>query len=117
MFVSATDRAMVEVHADPLQLGLRPKAEEDRWRRAVPAPELGEHALALCDEDHLVQLCVHAHKHGFSRLIWLKDLDLFVRRLGRSIDWGSSTTSHVARECKRRCGTRLLSRTICSTHR
>jgi hypothetical protein len=88
MFVSATDRAMVEVHADPLQLGLRPKAEEDRWRRAVPAPELGEHALALCDEDHLVQLCVHAHKHGFSRLIWLKDLDLFVRRLGRSIDWG-----------------------------
>ena len=88
MFVSATDRAIVEVHADPLQLGLKPKAEEDRWRRAVPAPELGERALALCDEDHLVQLCVHAHKHGFSRLIWLKDLDLFVRRLGRSIDWG-----------------------------
>jgi len=87
MFVSATDRAMVEVHADPLQLGLKPKAEEDRWRRAIPAPELGARALALCDEDQLVQLCVHAHKHGFSRLIWLKDLDLFVRRLGSSIDW------------------------------
>jgi hypothetical protein len=87
MFVSATERALVELHADPLQLGLKPKAEEDRWRRAVPAPELGARALVLCDEDLLIQLCLHAHKHGFSRLIWLKDLDLLVRRLGAEIDW------------------------------
>lgn len=87
MFASAPDRALVEVHADPLQLGLKPKAEDDRWRRALVAPELGAGALVLRDEDQLIQLCVHAHKHGFSRLIWLKDLDLFVRRLGTAIDW------------------------------
>jgi hypothetical protein len=89
MFVSTKQRALVEVHADPLQLGLKPKVEDDRWERAVPTPALGPGALALSDEDQLVQLCVHAHKHGFSRLIWLKDLDLFVRRLGAALDWRS----------------------------
>jgi hypothetical protein len=50
-------------------------------------PELGEAALALAPEDELVQLCVHVHKHGFERLIWLKDLDLYVRRRGEGLDW------------------------------
>jgi hypothetical protein len=62
-------------------------AEEERWQRAVAMPELGAGALALGDEDQLVQLCVHVHKHGFSRLIWLKDLDLFIRRRGPNLDW------------------------------
>ena len=38
-------------------------------------------------EDQLVQLAVHAHKHGFSRLIWLKDIDLLVRSEGDRADW------------------------------
>jgi hypothetical protein len=87
MFISATDRALVEIHADPLQLGIKPTAEDDRWRRALLEPGLGASALVLRDEDQLIQLCVHAHKHGFSRLIWLKDLDLFMRRLGPTVDW------------------------------
>jgi putative nucleotidyltransferase-like protein len=38
-------------------------------------------------EDQLVQLSVHAQKHGFSRLIWLKDLDLLLRHEGGRLDW------------------------------
>jgi hypothetical protein len=32
-------------------------------------------------------LAVHLHRHGFNRLIWFKDLDLFVGRFGGQIDW------------------------------
>jgi hypothetical protein len=38
-------------------------------------------------EDQVIQLSVHVHKHGFNRLIWLKDLDLLVRELGDVMDW------------------------------
>jgi hypothetical protein len=74
----------VELHTDPLQLGLRPACEAGRWQRAVPVPDVPR-ALMLGPEDQLVQLAVHAHKHGFSRLIWLKDLDLLLRR--QALDW------------------------------
>ena len=77
---------LVELHMDPLQLGLHPTCEAGRWRRAVPIPHLPA-ALMLAPEDQLVQLSVHVHKHGFSRLIWLKDLDLLLRAAGGSLDW------------------------------
>lgn len=77
----------VELHTDALQLGLNPACEAGRWQRAVPAVDL-PHALMLCPEDQLVYLAVHAHKHGFSRLIWLKDIDRFLRTYGSRLDWG-----------------------------
>jgi hypothetical protein len=76
---------LVELHADMLTLGLRPICDSDRWGRARPLPGLAG-ALALAPEDQLVTLAVHAHKHGFERLIWLKDLELLVRRT-ESLDW------------------------------
>lgn len=85
-FVSASGQALVELHLDPLQLGLKPACEAARWRRAVPVPGLPG-AQMLCPEDQLVQLSVHAHKHGFGRLIWLKDLDLLLRAHGDRLDW------------------------------
>jgi hypothetical protein len=87
LFMDPGRRALIELHADPLQLGLLPAAEDDRWARALPAPRFGPGAFVLADDDQLLHLCVHAHKHGFSRLIWLKDLDLFIRRNGMRIDW------------------------------
>ena len=87
VFVSADGRVKVELHLDPLQLGLRPTAEAARWHRAIPVPGLPG-ASMLCFEDQLVQLSVHAHKHGFSRLIWLKDLDLLLRAAADRRDWG-----------------------------
>jgi Uncharacterised nucleotidyltransferase len=87
MFVDRAGRALIELHADPLQLGLRPATENERWQRAVGFPDIGPRALALSDEDQVIQLAVHVHKHGFSRLIWTKDLDLFVRARAPSLDW------------------------------
>lgn len=85
-FGSGQTEALVELHTDPLQLGLRPTCEAARWQRAVPVPNLPG-ALMLAPEDQLVQLSVHVHKHGFSRLIWLKDLDLMVRAYEGRLDW------------------------------
>lgn len=86
MFRSPDSAVLVEVHLDPLQLGLRPTLEAERWSRAQPLPGVAG-ALMLGWEDQLVQLCVHAHKHGWNRLIWLKDVDLLLRVHGRALDW------------------------------
>jgi hypothetical protein len=86
LFAGAGDRALVELHLDSLQLGIDPACEEGRWQRAEPVPGLAG-ACMLGPEDQVVQLSVHAHKHGFSRLIWLKDLDLLLRKQGRALQW------------------------------
>jgi hypothetical protein len=86
MFESADGQVLFEVHVDPLQLGLRTACEAARWERAEPVPGLPG-ALMLGPADQLVQLSVHAHKHGYSRLIWLKDLDLLLRTQADRIDW------------------------------
>ena len=86
-FVEPRSGGLVELHGEPLQLGLRPADEAGRWRRAVPVPGL-DGALMLSWEDQVIQLSVHAHKHGFERLIWLKDLDLLLRTFGDSLNWG-----------------------------
>jgi hypothetical protein len=86
-FVESQRGGVVELHGEPLQLGLRPADEAGRWRRAVPVPGL-DGALMLSWEDQVVQLSVHAHKHGFERLIWLKDLDLLLRTFGDGLNWG-----------------------------
>jgi hypothetical protein len=85
-FAGADGRALVELHLDPLQLGLAPVLEAGRWARAEPVPGVAG-ALMLANADQVVQLSVHAHKHGFSRLLWLKDLDLLLRSAGKSLDW------------------------------
>jgi hypothetical protein len=77
---------MVELHLDPLQMGLKPTLEAARWERARPVEALPG-ALMLSVEDQIIQLSVHVHKHGFSRLIWLKDIDLLVRAYGQTLDW------------------------------
>lgn len=60
--------------------------EAERWARAAPLPGVPG-ALMLGLEDQVVQLSVHVNKHGFSRLIWLKDLDLLLRAHGPALDW------------------------------
>ena len=85
-FVSKTTRTLVELHGDLLQIGLPPRCDADRWRRALGIPGLAG-AEMLGPEDQLVHLSFHAHKHGFNRLIWLKDIDLVVREAGARLDW------------------------------
>jgi Uncharacterised nucleotidyltransferase len=85
-YVSTDSQTLIELHDDLLQMGLPPKCDADRWRRAMPIPGFqGAEMLAL--EDQVIQLSIHAHKHGFNRLIWLKDIDMVVRKGGSSLDW------------------------------
>jgi hypothetical protein len=86
MFVSENGHELIELHLDPLQLGMRLSPEGARWARAVPAEGLPG-VLRLSLPDQLVHLSVHAHKHGFNRLVWLKDLDLLIRRGCTELDW------------------------------
>jgi hypothetical protein len=79
---------MVELHLDPLQMGLKTTHEAARWQRAQQAPGLPG-ALMLSPEDQIIQLSAHVHKHGFSRLIWLKDLDVLVRTFGETLNWAA----------------------------
>jgi hypothetical protein len=85
-FVTRDEQVVMELHADALQLGLNSRCEVERWARTVPVPGLPG-AVMLGPEDQLVQLALHAHKHGFSRLIWLKDIDLLLRVHADALDW------------------------------
>jgi hypothetical protein len=85
-FASPEGHATIELHLDPLQLGLKPTCEAERWNRSLPLPGVAG-ASMLSWEDQVIQLAVHAHKHGFSHLIWLKDLDLLYRKFGQDLDW------------------------------
>jgi hypothetical protein len=85
LFVKSPEGLLFELHLDPLQLGLRPMCEAGRWARAVPFGRI-PWAQMLCPEDQLIQLSVHAHKHGFSRLIWLKDIELVLAKGGLNWD-------------------------------
>ncbi len=53
--------------------------------RAVAAPRIGEHALALSRVDALLHACIHrvAHHHDTDRLIWLCDIELLRARMSR----------------------------------
>jgi hypothetical protein len=86
VFTAPAGGVTVELHLDPLQMGLRPTREAVRWKRAQPLEALPG-ALMLSLEDQVIQLSVHVHKHGFSRLIWLKDIDLLVRTYGDTLNW------------------------------
>jgi hypothetical protein len=85
-FVSGAHGALLELHGDILQLGVESLDESARWARSVPVPGM-DAALMLSAEDQLVHLSVHALKHGFERLLWLKDLDLVLRRSAAALDW------------------------------
>jgi hypothetical protein len=85
-FVATTTRTLLEIHNDLLEIGLPPRCEAERWRRASAIPGLAGMQM-LAPEDQLVHLSFHAHKHGFNRLIWLKDIDLLVRNARGGLDW------------------------------
>ncbi|MDA1061510.1 MAG: nucleotidyltransferase family protein [Chloroflexi bacterium] len=76
----------VELHGDHLQIGVQPAHMDQIWERAETIALGGVEARALERHDLFVHLCVHLHRHGFSRLIWFKDLDLILRR--DALDWG-----------------------------
>lgn len=77
----------IELHSDLLQLGLPTRCGTDLWRQLQPFSVGGVAARMLGVELQILHLCVHLHTHGYSRLIWFKDLDLLLRRFGETVDW------------------------------
>lgn len=79
---------LVEVHYDDLyNTGLIAREVDAFWQRAISL-KLGEtnfHVPAL--EDQLIHACMHVHYHGYTRLNWLTDLALLVRRFNDQLDW------------------------------
>ena len=77
----------LEVHFDALQLGLFDKSEQPFWQRARTLSVAGIEIKMLAPEHQFLHLALHAHRHCYSRLSWLIELDLLVRREHAIIDW------------------------------
>jgi hypothetical protein len=82
----AADHLRVEIHFDLWWYGLRLRMEERVWTRSVSTAIAGAAARTLTLEDQLLELCVHLHHHGYSRLIWFTDLACLLR-CPDGIDW------------------------------
>ena len=94
-FYDPSGDVKIEVHFDALQLGLLDRHEEQFWRQSRTREVNGVEIRELSPEHQFLHLALHAHRHGYSRLSWLIELDLLVRREFGSMDWGLLT--HVAR--------------------
>ena len=86
-FFSTDGLVHVELHVDGIKLGVKPKHSESLWESTRRIDVEGAPALALSPDDQVVMLSVHLHRHGFSRLIWFKDIDLIIRRYRDELDW------------------------------
>ena len=86
-YVGRNTGMVLDIHYDPFQLGLKPLDMEGVWQRAEPRRLYGQEVLTPGLNDLLLILAVHLHRHSFERLLWLKDVDLIVRREGLSLDW------------------------------
>jgi hypothetical protein len=87
LYVRSWPPGRLDVHFDHLQIGLRPNELSGLWDRSRPWRHHGGLAKAPALADLFLMLAVHLHRHGFNRLIWFKDLDLFLRKHGQSLDW------------------------------
>lgn len=86
-FLDQSGDVLIELHLDVLGLGIPPRHRGDFWREAR-AIEAGPLRLRTLSPTHqLLHLAVHVHAHCYSRLIWLIDLDLLIRRHGEAIEW------------------------------
>ncbi len=58
---------------------------DDFFERAVVVTVEGQNMRTLCDQDLMLVLCVHAAKHVWMQLSWLRDIVLLAR--SRALDW------------------------------
>jgi hypothetical protein len=85
--VHPATKVALDVHYDAFQIGLTPQDEGGIWCRAMPVSIANRNVMTPALNDSFLLLAVHVHRHGFDRLIWLKDLDLMVRKFGDQLDW------------------------------
>jgi Uncharacterised nucleotidyltransferase len=95
-FYDRSGEVKIEVHFDLLQLGLFDRHQEDIWREARTLKTAELEMRVLSPEHQFLHLAVHAHRHCYSRLSWLIELDVLLRRQRSGIDW--ERTANVARD-------------------
>jgi hypothetical protein len=86
-FYDPSGEMKLEIHFDALQLGLLDRSEPLFWQTSRTL-QLGDLAIKmLAPEYQFLHLALHAHRHCYSRLSWLLELDLAVRRQYSSLNW------------------------------
>ena len=95
-FYDPSGDVKLEVHFDVLQLGLRDRNSEAFWRQSRTLDINGLPIRFLGPEHQFLHLAVHAHRHDYSRLSWLVELDLLVRQGFESTEWAK--LAEVARD-------------------
>ena len=86
-FYHPDGRVAIDLHIDSIKLGVKQRHSASVWDGSVPIAIEEASALALDPQNQILMLSVHVHRHGFARLIWLKDIDLLVRRFREEVDW------------------------------
>lgn len=86
-FVDPSGSVELEVHFDVLQFGLVERHHDAFWHAARTMTAGPMEMRVLAPAHQLLHIAAHAHRHCYSRLLWLIDLDLLVRRWGDEIDW------------------------------
>ena len=79
---------------------------EGSFERALPGRVSGRAVKTLCPEDLLLALCVHAAKHAWIRLCWLRDIAGVVQSL--PLNWDLVNHSATQLGIDRVLGTSLL---------
>jgi len=103
-------QVMLDMHVEPLGIErmqawalLTPLRAEDFFAAGVPGNISGQAALLVKPEVTLPYLCFHAMKHSFERLIWLWDIALLARQIGRDAAWDDVLTGIERFELARPC--------------
>ncbi|MGH2411873.1 MAG: nucleotidyltransferase domain-containing protein, partial [Chloroflexota bacterium] len=86
-FIDPSGEVLIEVHLDVLGLGLPARHRNDFWRETRIIDNRRLPIRTLSPTHQLLHLAVHVHSHCYSRLIWLIDLDLLIRKYGEVIEW------------------------------
>ena len=90
-YLAPPGNVALEVHVDALQLGLAARHRSALWDTARPVRAGDLSFRAPMPLHQLLHLAAHVHRHDYSRLLWLLDLDLLVRRQGAHLDWPAAT--------------------------
>ena len=77
-----------------------PFSISDAWRRMIHVKVLERDQLSFSPEDSILILCAHATKHTWSRMIWIIDIALLIRK-NPGIDWNRLLGSAEALGSKR----------------
>jgi hypothetical protein len=86
-FSSATRQVHIEVHCSLLEFGMTERHQGAFWGQAESLHSDVVTMRILAPAHQFLHLAAHLHRHAYERLIWLIDLDLFIRRYGALIDW------------------------------